>query len=215
MGESIKKKYHVKVINPKHTHVWILQKHYAKRLPSISLSYGLFQNSNNLLVGILTIGKPASPQLCIGICGHEYSKYVYELNRLCIDEGLEKNVLSYFVGRVLKLIQKDMILVSYADTEYGHHGYIYQATNWLYTGLSEKRRDKKTIGSDKHIRHNNAYENKYKDFEFVERSRKHRYVKFIGGKKRGFRKALNYEILPYPKGKNTRYKMEDKQMKLF
>jgi len=38
------------------------------------------------------------------------------------------------------------VVVSYADTSQNHHGYIYQATNWIYTGLSAKRPDYKIKG---------------------------------------------------------------------
>ncbi len=136
---SIVNKYKVVSIDSYLCKDWLLYKHYAKRIPSISYSFGLY--SDNLLIGILTIGKPASPQLCDGICGKEYSSFVYELNRLCINDGLEKNVLSYFVSKCLKLINKNMILVSYADTKMNHNGYIYQATNWIYTGATKERTD--------------------------------------------------------------------------
>ena len=97
------------------------------------------------MIGICTIGKPPSPSLCIGICGESESQYVYELNRLVVNDGLPKNSLSYFVSRVLQLLPQT-ILVSYADTSQNHHGYIYQATNWIYTGLTQKRgKDKQWI----------------------------------------------------------------------
>ena len=196
---SIKEKYTVKSIDSYLCKDWLLNKHYAKRLCSISYSFGLFEN--NLLVGIMTIGKPASPQLCNGICGIDNSKYVYELNRLCINDNLEKNVLSFFVSKSLKLINENMILVSYADTQMNHNGYIYQATNWIYTGATKERTD---IGFEDgtHSRH---YK---KDIDYSIRkfrSSKHRYVYFLGKLKNKFKKQLNYDILPYPKGENKRY----------
>ena len=60
---------------------WIMQKHYAKRLPSISYAFGLYEDSK--LVGVVTYGIPASNSLCEGICGKEYKEFVIELNRLC------------------------------------------------------------------------------------------------------------------------------------
>jgi hypothetical protein len=123
----------VKRINAKETHEFILKKHYAQRLPSISIAFGLFVEGN--LEGILTIGKPASNSLCEGVCGKEYKQYVYELNRLCVNEGLPKNTLSQFVSKALKdLSNTKIILISYADEGANHHGYIYQATNWEYLG---------------------------------------------------------------------------------
>ena len=195
----MKGKYTVKPIDSFQTYDWILNKHYAKRIPSISFAFGLYEK--NLLKGILTIGKPASPSLCDGICGKEFSEFVYELNRLCVEDNLEKNVLSYFVGNSLKLIPENMILVSYADSLMNHHGYIYQATNWIYTGKTKERTD---IGLEdgSHSRHydkNIDYSNR----KF--RSSKFRYVYFLGRLRKIFKKKLKYQIEPYPKGENKKY----------
>ena len=172
---------------------WLLYKHYAKRLCSITFAFGLY--IDDVLQGVCTFGKPASPSLCIGICGETYSKYVYELNRLCVNEGLPKNALSYFVSQCLKSLPS-LIIVSYADKKQNHTGYIYQATNWLYTGATKERTD---IG-DKDGKHSRHY-NKNIDYSKYRkhRSSKHRYVIFTGSKKQKqkFKKHLKYEILPY------------------
>ena len=195
----MKDKYQVKSIDTYLTKEWLLKKHYAKRIPSISYSFGLFEN--NIMVGIMTIGKPASNALCIGVCGIEYSKYVFELNRLCVNDGLEKNVLSYFLSNSFKLIKDNLIIISYADTSQGHHGYIYQATNWIYTGKTKERTD---IGFEngKHSRH---YDKNLDKLHRKNRSSKHRYIYFLGKMKKEFKEKLNYKIEPYPKGENKRY----------
>ena len=202
MGDiSVKKKYAVRSIEPSQTHEWLLKKHYAKRIPSISYAFGLYLDG--LLVGVMTIGKPASNALCEGICGKDVSEFVYELNRLCVKDGLDKNTLSYFVSKSLSLIKRtDMVLVSYADRGMNHNGYIYQATNWIYTGSTKERTD---IGSEDgtHSRHYDKtldYKSNRKH-----RSSKHRYVYFIGKKRDIFRGLLNYKIEPYPKEINKRY----------
>lgn len=195
---SIKDKYRVQAIKKHECKEWLLVKHYAHRLPSISYAYGLYDETS--LVGVLTIGKPASNSICIGACGREYAEFVYELNRLCVVENLEKNVLSFFVGQAFRLIQDDLIIVSYADTAFGHHGYIYQATNWVYTGLSAKRTDAKG-DENQHSRHVKCDGLK----ERVERSRKHRYFYFVGRRAKEFKSLLIYPVEPYPKGDNARY----------
>ena len=205
---TIPEKYHVLSIDSDITYDWLLNKHYAKRIPSISYAFGLYEDI--ILVGIMTIGKPASPSLCDGICGKENSQYVYELNRLCVNEGLEKNTLSFFVSQCLKMIKENMILVSYADTSMNHNGYIYQATNWVYTGLSDKRTEWQLIGSNSHSKSlcdkYTTEEMRSSDkFEMAERPRKHRYVFFIGKFKKQFIKSLNYKIESYPKGENKKY----------
>ena len=191
----------IREIQSRETKEFILEKHYAQRMPSISFAFGLFINDE--LEGVLTIGKPASNSLCEGVCGKEYKMYVYELNRLCVNEGLPDNTLSKFVSMVLKtLSNKKIILISYADEGMNHHGYIYQATNWMYTGKTKSRTDKYTPGN-KHSRH---YTNEYNHLRKF-RSSKFRYI-YIPNKH--FRKEclckLRYPILKdYPKGDNKRY----------
>ena len=186
------------------TKEYILKKHYAQRMPSISYAFGVFLNDE--MRGVCTFGKPASPSLCMGICGEEYKSSVYELNRLVVDEGLPKNTLSRFVAGCLKqLREEDLIVVSFADEGKGHHGYIYQATNWLYTGKTKERTDKYS-GKNKHSRH---YDDSMNHLRKV-RTSKHRYVYFTGENKKLFLSKLNYPIQDYPKGKNTNYKLGEK-----
>lgn len=193
----------VKRIHPKETHDFILNKHYAQRLPSISFAYGMFFDDK--LEGILTIGKPASNALCEGVCGKEYKEKVYELNRLIVNEGLMPNVLSKFVSTVLRdLKDKDLIIVSYADEGMNHHGYIYQATNFLYTGKNKERTDKYTEGN-KHSRHYNNENNHLRKV----RTSKHRYIYFTNNKKK-WTSLLKYKVEPYPKGDNGRYNLGER-----
>lgn len=213
---SIKDKYSVQSIKPSETYEWLLYKHYLKRIPPVSYAFGLYKDYN--LIGICTFGVPASPSLCTGVCGTEYKDIVFELNRLCINENIDNNSLSYFLSKSLKLLPKTKVIVSYADTSVGHIGYIYQATNWLYTGLSAKRTDAKIIGEEdnnKHSRHlfdkygtiNQIKEHHPDKITWVDRPQKHRYIYFIGTKKekKVLKKALNYKIQAYPKGDNKRY----------
>jgi hypothetical protein len=100
------------------------------------------------------------------------------------------------------------IVVSYAEIQQGHVGIVYQATNWLYTGLSAKRTNWTVEGLDKHCQtladKYTAAEmrEKYGDrFSLQDRPRKHRYV-FINAKGRRraeLLSALRYPLLPYPK----------------
>ena len=194
---------------------WLLQKHYARRMPPISYAFGLFAPD---LVGVVTYGMPSSATLRSGICGDQWKNNVLELNRLVCSEG--KNYASFLVANSLKHLAQPTIVVSYADTAMGHVGYIYQATNFVYTGLSAKRQDYKVRGME-HLhgqtiadmamgQENRADWLRAKfgdDFYIEERSRKHRYVFFCGNKyqKRQMLKDLKYKIEPYPKGKTKKY----------
>lgn len=185
-------------IKPQETYPWLLEKHYAKRIPNIMYAFGLYDE--NKLKGIVTYGMPASPQLCFGICGEEYKHNVLELNRLCLMDN-NKNESSVLVSHSIKLLPKPSIIVSYADTAQGHIGYVYQATNFLFTGTTKERTD--MAGDDgKHSRHSHGDSEKR-----INRSAKHRYVFFHGTKqdKKILLSKLNYEIMPYPKGESQKY----------
>ena len=226
---SIVNKYTVESI-PKHeTHDWLLYKHYAKRLTNINYSFGLF-NEKKYLIGVCTFGIPAVSQ---------WTNNYLELNRLCVNEGLEKNVLSFFVSRCLKFLDNNRIIVSFSDQNQNHHGYIYQATNWIYTGLSNETY--KLIFNEKeyHPRHMNKSDEMFlniiKPFKInIEKYTRNEIWEKIGGtvikqlgKHRYFypktkkqRKYIiqKWNVQPYPKGRNERYDASYKpqtQTKLF
>ncbi len=217
---GIKNNYTVKSIDNFQCKDWITHKHYAKRMPPISYAFGIFNLDNNL-IGICSFGRPISNPLKIGVCGEQYSEFVYELNRLVINETDEKNILSFFVSKCLSMLPKPMIIVSYADTSQNHHGYIYQATNFIYTGLSAEFDDYAIEGME-HLHNATVFEKtkrgsknrveqlkaKFGDKLYSKpRDRKHRYIYFLGtrNQKLNFNKSLNYKIEPYPKGENKRY----------
>jgi hypothetical protein len=189
------------IINHKQAVNFLLPLHYSGRKPNVKYAFGYFENE--VLKAVCCFGKPASPFLCIGVCGELFSNKVFELNRLCVNGDI-KIQLSQFVSWCLnQLRSKDLIIVSYADTQMNHHGYIYQATNWIYTGLTKERTDKYVDGN-KHARH---YKKGVKNELRKYRSSKHRYIYFATNKtnKKKYMKHLKYPIEPYPKGDNKRY----------
>ena len=192
-SDQMKSEYEEVEIAYSATKDWILNIHYAKRMPSISFAYGLYRYDE--MVGMVSYGTPASPFLCKGICGEEHKKNVIELNRLVLKDNLP-NEASFLVSRSLKLLPRPKVVVSYADTAQDHAGIIYQACNFLFTGTTKPRTD--MAGKDgKHSRHHlGDRQNR------INRSAKHRYVYFIGSKKdkKMLRNALNYTIQDsYPK----------------
>jgi hypothetical protein len=190
---------------------FLLPKHYSGRKPVISKAFGWYLKDR--LMAVCSFGKPASASLCFGICGDNHSSSVYELNRLCRVDDLSYPI-SKFVSGCIKLLQKEnWIIVSYADSGMNHNGYIYQATNFIYTGLTKERTDKYTEGN-KHSRHyNNDNQNGLRKV----RTAKHRYVYFATKNKRlknQWLYALNYPVLPYPKNENKNYKLGEFQKQL-
>lgn len=184
---------------------WLLNKHYAKRMCSISYCFGLF-NDRKILVGVVTFGMPPSSTLAASICGEDLKDNVLELNRLVVNDNLPKNTLSYFVSKAIKKLPNDKIIVSFADLNMGHHGYIYQATNFIYTGVSSnthKLIDK--FGKEFHFRNIGHYQknNKLK-VRLVKRRinedkiNKKDIAKYLRGKKGGFTNKMISNLLGTP-----------------
>ena len=180
-------------ITSKTSNIVVSEMHYAKRAVPVVWAFGAY--FNNILHGVISFGKPASPHVCFGICGRENSERVYELNRLWMSEHCPKNSESRFIGwslRQLKNVKPPLILISYADTAQKHRGGIYMATNWIYVGLSDERKcgDKSIDG--KHSRHGSKASEKLKTFP---RSRKHRFVYFFN---QNDKSLLKWKQGPYP-----------------
>jgi hypothetical protein len=209
----------VNQIPAKEAEPWLLQRHYAKRMCPISYAFAAWDGSN--MIGVVTYGTPLSSTLRSGVCGKDWADKVFELNRLCCENT--HNIASLLVGRSLRLLPKPSVIVSYADTGHGHIGYVYQATNFIYTGLSAAFKDPMVKGFEhKHhttigdegrghasrvifLREKYGSENVY----YINRNRKHRYVFFCGTKSqvKQMKSNLMYDQQPYPKGDSKRYEI--------
>lgn len=204
---AIKEKYKIQKISSPIANDMVVRNHYLHRKAQASYAFGLYEiegEKNGLfisdkLVGCIIYGLPASPNVCRGICGEEYFNDVIELTRLWIDDCVGKNGESFLIGNTIKMLDKK-IIISYSEPDFGHLGIVYQATNWIYTGLTEKRTNRVAIdgSTTKHNRHECK---KKEDTILIDRPRKHRYIYFNTDKreKRELIKKLKYKILPYPK----------------
>jgi len=196
--------YEVKSIDYQDCKEWFLKKHYAKRIPSISFCFGLYSDK---LEGVCSFGFPPNYNYNDGRCVfNEYKCLTIELNRLVVNDGLTKNSLSFFVSQCLKMLPKPCCIVSYADQNQGHNGYIYQATNWIYTGVSTpKHQYIFEDGSIFDIRR--GIENKGKIIDKIKVKPTHRYIYFNGSKTdiNKMKKKFKMKIMKYPKGENKRY----------
>ena len=185
--------------------------HYAHRVPSITYAIGMYVDG--VLAGCATFGPPASSKTSKAVCGDKYSGIVLELNRLYVHEWAGRNSESWLIGRSFKLLSRPAILVSYADTGKEHIGYVYQATNWIYTGLSDgsgcfsrivvdgKERTSKSFYDELGSQAKAVISKRYPDAVFHEYTRKHRYVYFLGTKKerKVMRQSLRWSVSEYPK----------------
>jgi len=111
-----KKRLSVRRISYEDTKTFILNIHYARRMPCIQYAFGLFDGDYPYPVGVVTYGQPASPSLCKGVAGEENRKNVLELNRLVLyPEYNGDNYASFLVSKSLKQLPAKTYVVSYAD----------------------------------------------------------------------------------------------------
>lgn len=224
---GVKDKYTISSIDSYLCKDWLLYKHYAKRIPSIEYSFGVY--NGQVLVGVCTFGCPPRVMNNAESIFKTYRVKTLELNRLVINDDLDKNVLSFFVSKCLRFLPTPCCVVSYADSDFGHNGYIYQATNWIYAGLNNVHQ-RKILYNGKEIHPRTAcslgftniteWAKNDENVELGDYMYKHRYFQFLGNKKeiKKMKDDFVYEIFPYPKGDNKRYDASFKpiiQTKLF
>jgi hypothetical protein len=207
----IKENYHIEEIPYKLAMDMVIKNHYLHRKCPCSKAFGLFENGGGIK-GVITYGVSCSSTLLKGICGEEEMHNVYELNRLWVADDVPKNGESFLISHTLKMLDKE-IIASFADTSQNHIGYVYQATNFLYCGLSAKFRDPKVKGLE-HMHHSTyahgmtmkQVKEKYgeENVYYVDRPRKHRYIYFNADKRRKkeLKNKLRYKVQDYPKPKN-------------
>lgn len=128
--------------------------HYAKTIPVNVFGYSVFNNKNEWC-GVILYGTGAANN--IGMPFGLSQGQVLELVRMALNGKQESTTKAMSIS--LKLLNKYIpnikLVVSYADSEQGHYGTIYQATNWFYTGYSTdtnliingKREHRRTLGS--------------------------------------------------------------------
>ncbi|NQW18616.1 MAG: DNA methyltransferase [Chloroflexi bacterium] len=169
------------------------------------IALGVFSGDRLLGVVILGAGPSNGYQLVRPATMDDYAA----LTRLWLDDDLPKNSESRVLGVVLRHLKRHTrikFLVTYADPAVGHVGTIYQATNWLYTGLSQAAAMLDLgDGIPRHSRsvahafgtHSPAHFASHGiDVKRIAQSAKHRYVYFLD---RNWTQRLNVPVLPYPK----------------
>ena len=131
-------------------------KHYLHRAPNTSYAFGLFQDGDNDLQGIVVFGSPSSGRITKSVCSEDV-KQVIELNRLWIDDNVPFGAASWLVSRALKQLLP-YIVISYADTEItdtrngrSHDGSIYRALSFNYAGQSKPSKDWRLPGSTRNV----------------------------------------------------------------
>jgi len=167
-----------------------------------------------MVVGVVVYGQPSPPIQRHAFRGRDFR--LYELTRLVV-QTKTKNAASILVGRSLQMLsERPSAVISYADTEHGHAGIVYQATNWIYTGATVSH-DKAYIVDGKRMHPMTLRDRGITDparwakehgIETVPPMEKHRYFYFVGDRrqKKSMMEKLVYPVIAdYPKSDRTRY----------
>ena len=195
--ERIEKKVCAEMLNKYH---YLGKQGYSFRS---GYNFGLYYE--DILIGVAvfhTVSAPETVQGCFGLARNEQDG-IWELGRLAIHPDYNgKNYTSWFLARAIKQLRKVTVvraLISYADTDY-HCGYIYQATNFKYYGMTSKKRDFWRKQPDGTYIKQSRGKTRGIEGEWRDRTRKHRYMLI-------FDKTLktNWIEQPYPKGDNHEF----------
>ena len=184
----------------------VVRHHYLHSFPGgTKLSFGIFYQS--FLMGAITLG--VGPFLGYGMVDGATSEDCITLTRLWLEDDLPYNSESHVIGTLLRSLQKETsfkFVLAYSDPAAGHIGTIYQATNWLYTGLSSAT-PLYDIG-DGILHHSRSLAHglgthsiRYLtsqgiSVKTIPQMAKHRYIYFLD---QSWRSRLMVPLLPYPK----------------
>jgi hypothetical protein len=193
----------------------IVTGHYSGVMPDATQdAYGAYQQEK--LIAAVAYGPGGNSKTLSAIIEGIDNKSGRELIRLWVHPEAPKNTASYTVSRSLKLLPKEVeLVVSFADSGQNHAGYVYQALNFYYLGMSnEGIRYADASGIEVTARLANIYRlrnpERFKDMSLseirnelgwkaVKSHAKHRYALGINKGKKRINKTLAEMSMPFPK----------------
>jgi hypothetical protein len=125
--------------------------HYSQCLPAGKVvKIGVWEDKK--FIGVVLFSRGATPNLLKPYGLTQYQGC--ELTRVALTN--HKSTVSKVVSIAIKLLKRQSpklrIIVSFADPSETHHGGIYQAGNWVYTGAGSKSRFWLIFGKKTHPR---------------------------------------------------------------
>ncbi len=180
--------------------------HYSKSVPRAKLvKVGAWENEK--FIGVVIFSYGANNNL-----GKQFSLFqteVCELTRIALKnhETPVSKILSISLRFLKKYCPSLKMIISYADIDQGHHGGIYQATGWIYTGIREqgcvsgyiikgKKIHSKTISERYGTRSILVIKRMFPDLKLHITKGKHKYIMPLND---DIRKKVIQLAKPYPK----------------
>lgn len=188
-------------------HEFAQRYHYTETGGAATWRWGLWNGA--VLHGVVAYNLPTRTT-CESVFGKDYHQHVWHMGRLILSESSPRNSESRLIGGSLRAIERDhptvWCVLTYAATDVGHIGTVYQATNAIYTGTSSVEHYYiDTLGQRRSNYVNGARLSKesavHRNWTVHDSLPKHRYLYILGNKtqRRQRRALLQYPSLPYPK----------------
>jgi hypothetical protein len=180
--------------------------HYTGLPGNASWRWGLWHGMT--LYGVVAYSLPTMT-LCESIFGKEHWSHVWHMSRLALAEIAPHNSESRLIGQSLRAIEKEFphvwCVLTYAAQDSGHIGYVYQATNAIYTGTGgqayyyiDQNGNMRPTYDGRFISPTDAVSRGWTVHKSLP---KHRYVYILGSKRerKERRELLRLDEFPYPK----------------
>ena len=178
--------------------------HYSKSIPASKLvKIGVWEDRK--YIGVVIFSPGATPNL-----GSPYGltqRQCVELSRIALTK--HRTPVSRILAISLKFLRsanpKLRLIVSFADRDQLHHGGIYQAANWDYTGtgssatfylINGKKTHPRTIGAAGHVQNLQGAKQMDRNAKAIMCQGKHRYLMPLDDE---MRKQIEPLRKPYPK----------------
>ncbi len=190
---------------------FVVNKHYSRRASIFWQAFGLV--IDGMLEGVVVYGQPSPPIQKHAFRDRDFR--LFELARLVIQTDVP-NSASSLIATSLQILHAPCAVFSYADSEWGHAGIVYQATNWIYTG-STKSHDHAYLIDGKRVHPMTLRDRGISDpkrwakangIETLPPMAKHRYFFLVGDRrqKKDMLSKLAYPVINiYPKCQKTLY----------
>jgi len=200
---SIKNSTRVAAIDYKTASKFLFKYHYlGKKKFRHKYIFGLFDIAelNNPLIAVIVFHDISAPETVVGAFGNDRKDQAgfLEIGRLAIHPDFNRsNVGSYFIWACIKIIKNVCNLraiITYADSSF-HYGAVYQASNFKYYGLTDKKKDFIINGKTQE-----RGKTKGVDGSWIDRSQKHRYCLIFDESLN-----INWVELRYPKNDYFEY----------
>ena len=193
----------------------IVTGHYSGVMPDATQdAFGAYQDEK--LIAAVAYGPGGNSKTLSAIIEGIDNTSGRELIRLWVHPDAPKNTASYTVSRSLKLLPTEVeLVVSFADSGQNHAGYVYQALNFYYLGMSnEGVRYADSTGVEVTARLANIYKIRNPEkfegmslaeirnelgWKAVKSHAKHRYALGINSGKKRINKKLAEMSMPFPK----------------